>query len=389
VAVALVILDHRLSKTGNVWWTYAGAPRNASDALTTIASSMITFTGLVFSITVVALQLTTSQFSPRALRNFLRDRLSQFALGVFVATFAFAFVALTAVRAASADDAGFVPALTTTGALVLVATSVVMFIEFIHHTAQSLRAVSIVEAIAVETRSAVDRLYPADGTESVRPMPLGPVHAVAARRSGIITDVDLDGLAGRGAEENVLAEVVQPVGTYVCEGMPLLRLHGPVLGDDGGWARFVNLGTEPTMRQDAAFGLRQLVDIAERALSPGTNDPSTAVQCLDRIHDVLRRLSTRAVPAFRVGADPDGQVRAWIPAPSYEALVHLALDEVRHWGAGSLQVHTKLESILEDLLTVTHEPLRRSVLHDQQRLLADRRSALPEPERLRVRAPRV
>jgi uncharacterized membrane protein len=141
----------------------------------------------------------------------------------------------------------------------------------------------------------------------------------------------------------------------------------------------VPLEQEPTIVRDVGFGLRQLVDIAERALSPGINDPTTAVQCLDRIHDLLRDLTTRPIPTVRVGA-VDGRPRAWQPAPSYHDLLHLALDEIRHWGATSMQVHRRLHRLLDDLMQVNDDPDRHLDLFEQQRLLAARRHDLPEVE---------
>jgi uncharacterized membrane protein len=401
-AFVLIALDRYLQDRGTVAWTYAGGPANASDTLTTIASSMITFTGVVFSITIVALQLTSSQFSPRALRNFLRDRVAQFALGIFVATFAYAFTALTAVRTASEDDAGFVPGLAVTGAFLLVAASIVAFVQFIHHMAQSLRVGHIIHGIATETRTVIDELYPEESAPPARavpgpavgsmqdgPMNDGPMNVVRAPSAGAITDLRLDALAVCAARHGSVAEVLHPVGSFVCHDQPILRvrsLGGPDASEDGGefdegeWQHFVTIEIERTMRSDAAFGLRQLVDIAERAVSPGINDPTTAVECLDRIHDLLRMLTPRRISPVWTGA-VDGVVRAWAPAPSYEALVHLGLDEIRHWGSTSVRVQRRMRALLDDLSTMTDDPDRLAVLQEQRRLLDARVGELPTSER--------
>jgi uncharacterized membrane protein len=225
LAIALIIVDRVLQDTGFAW-TYAGGPETTSATLTTIASSMITFTGLVFSILIVALQLTSSQFSPRALRSFLRDRRPQAALGVFVATFTYAFAALTAVRFATDDAEPFVPSLTVTVALVLVAVSVLFFVQLIHHTAQSLRVVSIIVRIAGETRAALDELYPHDADEPRPPVAVGPIHEVRAREAGVVADADLVSVARVADRLDALIEVVPHVGTFVCRGEPLLLIHG-------------------------------------------------------------------------------------------------------------------------------------------------------------------
>jgi uncharacterized membrane protein len=392
-AFGLIAFDRYLQDRDRFSWTYAGGPQNASDTLTTIASSMITFTGLVFSITVLALQLTSSQFSPRALRNFLRDRVAQFALGIFIATFAYSFAALSAVRVASDDGPPFVPGVTVTGAFVLIGVSIIMFVQYIHHTAQSIRAVTIIERVAHETRATIDDMYPVSVTEPL-PEP-GPVaeragrgHEVAAPGAGVIVDIDLDGLAGSVTRhDGACVEVLHPVGAFVCEGQPLMRVWttADTVVDWAVLQPFVLRDTERTMRADAAFGLRQLVDIAERAMSPGVNDPTTAVQCLDRIHDVLRRLSTRHIPVIHTGVC-DGTVRAIAPGPSFDDLVGLGTEEVWHWGRESIQVQARLRSLLDDLIAATAEQAGRCTA---LRARAESLAAVPLPPAWPPRSPRA
>lgn len=352
-AIGLIAVDRFLDRRGTPAWTYAGGPQNASDTLSTIASSMITFTGLVFSITLLALQLTSSQFSPRAVRGFLRDRVAQLSLGVFVGTFAYAFAALSAVRVASSSDPGFVPAVTVTGAFLLIALSLLMFVRFIHHMASSIRVESIIGRIAMETRRSIDACYPRDADRSHSPPPTEapgtPVRVVVAARAGVLVDVDLEGLAEEAAARGGVARVLHGPGAFVCEGQPLVRLID-LAGHqhEVDWHRFVRLGAERTMLGDDVFGVRQLVDIAERALSPGINDPTTAVQCLDQIHDVLRRLLGRHLPGHRT-AGHDGAISAWMPAPTFDDHLRLGLDEIVHWGTGSLQVRRRVAALLDDL----------------------------------------
>jgi uncharacterized membrane protein len=392
-ALVLIAMDRRISESDIALPSYTGGPRNASDILTTIAASMITFTGLVFSITVLALQLTSSQFSPRALRNFMRDRQSQIALGVFVSTFVYAFIVLSTVRSPGDDDESFVPALAVTGAFLLVAASVVVFVQLIHHTTRSLRVVSIIDRIAAETHTAIERVYPdADRrADDHRPVTGPPLHTVVSTKAGSVTDVDLGHLAEHAVNQGMVAEVRVQVGEFVCHNQPIVVLHrGPSVSeserdsadgaDEDRWRRAIRLAPERTMRQDVAFGLRQLVDIAERALSTGVNDPSTAVQCLERIHDLLRTLATRPIPTLQL-ASHDGVPGAWMSAPSFNDLLSLSLDEIRHAGSASLQVHRKLDVLIDDLMSLTACLQRREALIAQQHLLASRRRDLPATER--------
>ncbi len=367
-ALGLIGVDLAVGDDGPPRWSYRGTPDGAREALTTISSSMITFTGLVFSITVLSIQLTSSQFSPRALRNFLQDRTSQFALGLFVSTFTYSFVALAAVRAATEDDDAFVPSITIVGAFVLIAASLGFFIHFIHHTAQSLRAISLIDRIATETSEVHDRLYPDPPDRPPLPWRDGPLEgegsatAVTSARAGVVTAVDLDALAASAARHDVVAVLVVQVGAFVCSGARLMELRPSREGLDGhGWQRFVRVEPERTMHDDPTFGLRQLVDIAERGLSPGITDPTTAVQCVHRIHDLLRRIATRAVPTSRLGLH-DGQVRAVLPSPSFGEMFELAVEEVMHWGRDSIQVHRQLGVMFDDLLAMELEPQRREVV---------------------------
>jgi uncharacterized membrane protein len=361
-AIGSIAIDRQVENLDTPLWTYTGGPQNATDVLTTIASSMITFTGVVFSIMIVALQLTSSQFSPRALRNFLRDGTTQVALGMFVATFTYSFAALAAVRVAAEDDETFVPVITVTTALALLGSSIIVFIHFIHHTANSMRAVTIIERIAQETRRAVEAQYPPAVIETVPPMTSPrPSMVVSAPSAGVIADVDLRGLAHIASRRRATVEVCDRAGVYVPRGAPLLLVYDDDSGEQAEWSDRVRLEHEPTMHFNAEFGFRQLVDIAERALSPGINDPTTAVQCLDRLHDLLRMIANRPMPERRF-ALVEGVARASIPQPGFDRLLALALDEISHWGDNSIQVRRRIDAIIDDLLTVTVGESRRAAL---------------------------
>lgn len=342
---------------------FTGGADGARAVLATIATAMITLTGLVFSILIVALQLASAQFSPRVMRTFLRDRSSKIALAAFVATFSFA---LTVLRATRADE---VPGISVSIAIVLVFTSIGIFIHYINHTAQAIRAASIIEAVASETRASIDRLYP---RESPPPPPRPDLGAAAVtivnkRGPGVLTGFDADQIVAAAATAGAIVVLRVGVGDFVPAGAPLLDLHGCDAGacDVAGHLSFAR---ERTMRQDAAFGVRQLVDLAAKALSPGINDPTTAVQAIDQLHDILRRLAARPIAPGRV-ADANADVRLLYPAMAWEGFVSLAVDEIRLYGAGSLQVLRRLRGMLDDLLEIAGEE-RRPPLREQLRLLA-------------------
>ena len=350
LALLLVRLDRSLST--ELRYAFGAGPDGAREVLSAITTAMITFTGLVFSITIVVLQLTSSQFSPRVLRTFLRDRQSQAALGVFVATFVYAVMVLRTVN--GLDDDVFVPAVATTAGLLLLLASVGVFVFYIHHIATSIQVSSIISAIGDETRAAIGRRFPGgtdvppDGGPRLPPDGL-PTLVLPAPRSDVVTGIDERSLVQLACDADVVLCSGVSLGDYVPEGAPLLE----VLGDPGrldveAVRGCCHQARDRSLQQDVAFGFRQLVDIAERALSPGINDPTTAVQALDELHDLLRRLVTRPLRTG-VHVDDRGAVRLVLPPERVEDFLALALDEVLHHGEDLLQVRTRVETLLEDV----------------------------------------
>ncbi len=352
---------------------FAGGPDSARPVLATIATAMLTFTGVVYSITMLVLQLASSQLSPRVMRTFLRDRLNQAVLGLFIATFLYALLVLREVRSPT-GSAAFVPAISITFAYGMLIASVAFFILYIHHVAQSIRAATVLRSVGDETRDAIRRLYPEGiAEEPERPVPTMPDRPPdlvmrLARAPGVITAVDDEKLVRLAIENELTIELPHMVGDFVPQGATLL--HVWAAGDDlddgigGALAATIHTGLERTMTQDAAFGFRQIVDIGERALSPGVNDPTTAVQALDELHDLLRRLATRDLPSA-VRLSDEGAPLLRLPRPDWADYVSLALDEIRQYGVGSLQVARRLRYLLLDLLEVAPasraEPVRRQI----------------------------
>ena len=364
LALGLVEVDRALDdQLGR--FAFGAGPDGAREVLSAITTSMITFTGLVFSITIVVLQLTSSQFSPRVLRTFLRDRQTQLSLGVFVATFVYAVMVLRTVD--SSDGARFVPAIATTVGVVLLLASVGVFVGYIHHIATAIQVSSLVRAVGDETRGVIQRRLTVDAPQRQRPIALGaPTRQVLSPTYGVVTAVDDRLLVAAAHEAGVVLSLRVALGTFVPEGAPLLDVHGDGPIDDDALARCIRLGKDRTMAHDVAFGFRQLVDVAERALSPGTNDPTTAVQALDELHDLLRRLATRPLPDG-VHRDDDGRLCLLTRALRFEDFLDLALREVEHYGADSSQVQQRIDVLLDDLATVARPEHLPCVLAAQAR----------------------
>ncbi len=388
VALGLLELDARLvADSRNIGFT--GGPESARALLSSIASSMLTLTALVFSVTIVVLQLASGQFSPRVLRTFLRDRRSQTTLGVFLATFLYALIVLRAVRGDGGTVDRFVPGISVGVSFALVVVSVAFFVQYIHNITTSIRVIEIIDRISKETAAAIERIHPADlqsGDGGVSSLP-APKATICAATRGVVTSVNVDRLFRIAERADVCLAVVPRVGDFVATGMPLVDVHGDGDGegegvDDDAVRGAISLAKERQLDEDPAFGFRQLVDIAERTLSPGVNDPTTAVQCLDHLHDLLRRLAHRPLPP-RVTRTSEQRVRVVLPRPTWEDYVALAVDEIRHWGAGSLQVHRRIGALLDDLAAAV-APERAAVVAGRRRLLEERRDDLPAAERPNV-----
>ena len=341
----------------------SGDPDAALAILTTVAASMVTLTGLVLTITMVVVQLATGQFTPRVLRTILRDRPSQFAIGVFVATFAHSMLVMREVRQPSdASPEGFVPGLAIVVAFVLILVSIMVLVSYVNHIGQSLRAASLIDSVGDDTRKLLLELYPTERTPEPRAadLPSGPPQRiVAAPQSGVLFKLGEQELV-KLATDNDLVIVQQPrIGDFVPQGAALFAVYGDGLAPDEELLQGVEFGKERTLHQDVAYGLRMLVDVAVRALSPATGgDPTTAVQAIDRIHDCLRLLVTRPFPSG-FHHDDAGRLRFVAPALSWEGYVHIALDELRHLVVESIQATRRFVAMLEDLIAVAPEDRRR------------------------------
>lgn len=321
----------------------AGAA-GARGLLTTVASSMITVAGLVFSITLVALSLTSSQYSSRVIRNFMRDRVNQWELGVFLGIFAYCLVVLRTIR--EGNEGAFIPTLAVLVGLILAFIGIAALIHFIHHIATSIQASSIVGTAAQETLAAVDHLFPEawgeDDDERVEDtltsaLVRQPWLAVPAGKTGYVESLDADALLDIARTLGTLLRMEHGVGDFVVAGTPLVSLLEPGDLEDATTARLnavYVISSQRTVEQDVAFGIRQVVDVAIKALSPGINDTTTAVMCVDYLAAILTRLATR-----RVGTPHEleqGELLVFARGPSFEGLLNEAFDQIRQNAEGNV-----------------------------------------------------
>lgn len=373
LAAGMAYLDRTYSFEWLSVALYRGTAEGARTILTTIATSMLSLTALVFSITLVVLQLAGSQLTPRVMSTFLRDRWSKIAMGSFLGTFAYALVALWFVRAPSEGFDAFVPVLMVTVAFVAVGVSITIFINYIHRVAQSIRVEHVTMEIGHETLDAVREEFPPAGPDgglsreavgdSFNPGLLGDsgerIRDVAASRSGYITVLSSENMVHWARARGVVIEVFVALGEFVIEGSRIMRIYGDT-DDEAPLARAVSIGPERSIDHDPAYGVRQLVDIALRALSPGVNEPGTAVIALDRVEEILLAVGQAALPGPAY-YDEMGMMRAIVPRLTWSGWVALSCREIIDYGGESVQVCGRLSALLEDL----HESLpedRRTVL---------------------------
>jgi uncharacterized membrane protein len=364
-------------------------PDTARAMLTVISGAMVSLLVFSFTMTMVVIQLASAQYSPRLMRSVLRDRPTKMALALFICTFAYSMLVLRAV--VDQPGAQVVPELSLAVTYLLVLASLFTFVAYINHIAHSLRVGTVIARVTDETAGLIEQIgRRAAGELRKRPTQSPEDHPSDARdvgcpHSGSISHIDEEELLRLATERDLVIELAHRVGDHVPRGAALARVRGRI--DDDELTPCISLAQSRTLQQDIAYGLRQLVDIASRALSPGVNDATTAVQCLDGLHDLLRRLLEHPeLPEVLV--DDDGVGRLIIPRATWADHVALAITEIRIYGAGSPQIPRRLEAMLRDLHGAA-APHQRPVLERELRLLEaqiDREVELPE-DRAMARRP--
>ena len=351
-----------------------GDPDAVIAILSTVAASMVSLTALVLTITMVVVQLAMGQFSPRIVQRILRDKPSQLAIGLFVATFVHSILAVREVSDDPTD--AHVPGIAVVTAFVLVLVSIAVLVLYVHHIGLALRVSSLIELVGNETRKLIHGTYPL----SDRPADPSTRSDVRARYSGVITSIGTRELVREAERSGSVLELVPALGEFVPAGATLFRVTGSSADlDENAVRRAVVVDEERNFDEDVAYGLRLLVDIAQRSVASSAADPTTAVQAIDRLHDVLRQLVVRDIPDGR-HFDGRGELRLIIPAMSWNAYVQLAFDEIRLAGSGSPQVSRRLIAALTDLLAIA-PPDRKPILEYELALIRDTASVRFEDQR--------
>ena len=374
-------------------WLFGGGAEGARGVLAAIAGSLITVTGTIFSVTIVALQLASSQFTPRLLRSFVADRVNQAVLGIFIGTFTYTLLVLRTIRSAAMGAEEFVPQVGVSIALVLLLVSIGALIVFINHAAQSIRASVILHRETQRTLALVERLFPErvdrpdpvqERTSSTHASPDGPPRVVAAVEAGYVQTVHEEALWRIGEKRHADAFTIRmelQVGSFAFPGKPLASVWpAHAVDDDISSAireAFV-LGPERTPAQDMELGIVELSDIAVKALSPGINDPTTAMQCIDRLTQILGTLG-RHRPLAEHRMSPDGRVHVLVRRTSFERAAGLAFDQIRHYGADNPAIAKKLLEAVDDLADVVASDAWPALRAQAEAVARGARRALGDP----------
>jgi uncharacterized membrane protein len=378
LATLMINAEVALNEAGVSPDLFKNLGQGAQAAIGTMASAMLTFVGVVFSISLVALQMA-SNFSPRVVRLYVRSKITKLTLAQCLATFIYT---LRVQKEVVGNGTGTTPTenlssyIAATVAMGMVVATLVMFVFYVNNTITLMRITFVIVRVAKETNKAFDYYLNAETKHEVTSA-LPPQTDVIAfhGKPGVLRDIYTAGFVRNARRADVTLRLLVRIGDPTIEGMPLVAVHGTPRTTvvAAGWKRLVNQcvhsGQERSMNQDLSFGLRQLVDIAAKALSPAVNDPTTAVQSIDRIHVLMRRLAVVELNDAAY-ADRRRRIRLVVPVPTWDELVALAFTEVRVYGACQPQVTRRIAAALKDLLAVAGVD-KQGALLEQRRLLTE------------------
>jgi uncharacterized membrane protein len=385
LAYGLIEFDSRTSFDGAKQFPllFGVGAQGSRSMLTAVAGSMLTVAALVFSLTLSTISQVSSQYSPRVLRNFMRDRGNQVVMGYFVGVFAYCLLVLGTIR--GTDEQKFVPSTAVMGGLALALGGVVALIYFIHHIAESLQTDTILQRISRQSRSAVEELFPETlgepATDPARQLAWHTADAqsdwqpVRATQTGYVQRVDAEALLAWATRHHAWLRVEQPVGAFVGEGNRLvsyqLRDTAAVISPTAKAAlvRCVTLESHRSIGQDVGFGVQQLVDIALKALSPGINDTTTAIMAVDHLGLLVQRLAGRPFPALLRTAEEGPEVLIYMPARDFAGYLQLAFDLVRINARGNHALFRRLLRALAQVGEAARTPERKAAVAAQARLL--------------------
>jgi len=381
-AVSLGLALPRIEASLLPEWTSGVSSAVAITMYSSIASGMITLTGIVFSLVFVMVQFSATAYSPRLVLWMSRDPVVFHAIGVFTATFLYAICAMAWV---DRQGSGNVPFFSGWLVVVLLLASVGMFIRLVQNLSY-LQIASVLGFTGDFARQIIDLMYPPLGKSVVLTGASELSRLVVTQRmlySGpprSIQSLDVARLVALAAQADGVIEILSGVGDTVVESTPLLRVYGGRQAiDERDLKKAIRTGAQRTFEQDPKYSIQLLRDIAIRALSPAVNDPSTAVQALDQIEDLLLRLGRRCLEIGEV-RDGSGHLRLVIPVPSWDDFLELAFSEIRYYGRESMQVVRRMKALLSDLIDALPNERVPALRGQQKRLDGSVARSFPDVE---------
>jgi len=384
----LLTLDAAVATAGA--WVHFGTVEGIRVLLGVLIGSLATALSVVFSITIVALTLAASQLGPRLLRTFMRDRANQVTLGLFVSTFVYCL--LTLVSIGKAEQRPETPDITILGGLLLTLASLAVLVYFIHHVAEALQAPNVILAVSRELEWVIDRefpetLKPSDREKEPPPTTDLPQKAgdIAATEDEYIQAIDVAGLVDVAAERDLVIRVTHRPGDFVVRGEPLAVVYGAetLEGDVERMIRrmmrtaFI-LGVRRTSVQDVEYVLTQLVEMAVRALSPGINDPFTAMTCVEKLEAALCHLAGRRMPPVQ-RCDEEGRLRLILDQTTFAGICNSAFDQVRQHARTDAAVMIRMLEALHVIARYVRTDEQRQAVWRQAAMIHRAGQDLPEP----------
>jgi uncharacterized membrane protein len=372
-------------------WIYTGGPEGARATLSVIAGSMVSVTATAFSITIVALQLAASNFGPRLLRNFMQDKGNQFVLGMFIATFIYCLLVLRTIRGEGDGFSQFVPQISVTISLLLAIASIGVLIYFIHHASTIIQVSNVIAEVSADLDRAVERLFPEklgrDKSEfqwNVAEIPVNfdkEACPIRSTHTGYIQGIDNEALMNIACDRGLLLRLQYRPGKFIIPGSELVMVW-PAKQVNRKLADQINdafiLGRERNEQQDIEFPLDQLVEIALRAISPGINDPFTALRCIDRLSAGLCQLVQRDFPSpYRY--DDDGNLRVIAKPVTFAELTDVTFNPIRRYSSSDIGVRLRLLEAIAVIASFTrHEKDRAALLRHAKAIERDSQETISE-----------
>lgn len=393
LAFTMLTLDRTDKIEIDYWWVYTGSADGARAILETVAGSMVSVTATAFSITIVALQLAVSNFGPRILRNFMQDTGNQFVIGTFISTFIYCLLVLRTIRGEGDDYNKFVPQVAVTVGIILAIISIGVLIYFIHHASMIIQASYVIQNVSADLHKAIKRLFPEkigygeqEDKDPIREIPISfdaEAVAIQANNTGYLQAVDSEELMNIACQYNLLVRLQTRPGKFVVQGSDLLLVFP---GDkvNQRLTKKINrsfiFGKERTEQEDIEFPIHQLVEIALRAISPGVNDPFTAIRCIDRLSAGFCHIAQRNFPSpYRY--DRNNKLRVIAEGVDFAGLTDAAFNQIRQYGCSDVAVTIRLLEAIAVIANCTNNSQYHAALrHHADMILQDSRPKLAQEQ---------